>query len=228
MLSRAALTAALSLTALPHTFAIPYSEYILAPSQRVLAPVLLRQANGSVTNPSGVTIGGSGSTVLNRQSAVTYDYTKDIGGLVSFTVDAVNGSDNYIGISFTESSLWISPDGSDATQNVGIDMTIWLAVPGPGNYTLANNHQRGGFRYLNVYHNSSGSVSLSSLTTYYTALPNYAANAMRDYTGWFHCDDEILNRVWYASAYTDQLCTIPSTSGNSLVDLTATNPDIPT
>lgn len=31
-----------------------------------------------------------------------------------------------------------------------------------------------------------------------------------------------------AGAYTDQLCTIPSTAGNSLVDLDATDPDIPT
>jgi hypothetical protein len=31
-----------------------------------------------------------------------------------------------------------------------------------------------------------------------------------------------------AGAYTDQLCTIPSTSGNSLVDLDATDPNIPT
>jgi hypothetical protein len=32
----------------------------------------------------------------------------------------------------------------------------------------------------------------------------------------------------FAGAYTDQLCTIPSTAGNSLVDLDATDPDIPT
>ena len=100
--------------------AAKYSEYILAPSQRVLSPVLVRQANGTVTNPSAVTTGGSGNTVLTGESAVTYDYGKNIGGRVSFSVNSVNGSGNYIGISFSESSLWISPDGSDATQNVGI------------------------------------------------------------------------------------------------------------
>ncbi|KAH9825515.1 Six-hairpin glycosidase, partial [Teratosphaeria destructans] len=203
--------------------AVPYSEYILAPASRTLTPVRVHAANGSVTSPSALIEGGSGTTTLSGDSAITYDYGQNIGGLVSFTVSAVNGSGNYIGISFSESSLWISPDGSDATQNVGIDETLWMAVNGSGGYAIENLHQRGGFRYLNLLHNSSGSVELSSVTTNFTAMPHYADDAMRDYTGYFHSDNEKLNRVWYASAYTNQLCTIPSTSGNSLVDLTATN-----
>jgi len=208
--------------------AIPYSEYILAPSQRTLAPVTIHHTNGSVTNPLGVTTTGVGETTLSGESAVTYDYTKNIGGLVSFSVSEVNGTGNFIGISFTESSFWISPHGSDATQNLAIDMTLWFAINGTGNYTVDPSHQRGGFRYLNVYHNSSGSVILDSVTTNFTALPNFADDAMRDYTGYFHSDDEQLNRVWYAAAYTDQLCTIPSGAGNSLVDLGATDDDVPT
>lgn len=93
---------------------------------------------------------------------------------------------------------------------------------------MDEDHQRGGFRYLNVYHNSSGSVGLSSITTNFTAMPHYADDALQDYTGYFHSDDEQLNRVWYAAAYTDQLCTIPSTHGNSLVDLTANLTYVPT
>ena len=213
---------------LPSTLAVQYSEYILAPPQRTLVPAGVRKANGSVSNPSGLTVGGSGSTSLNGQSAITFDYGKNIGGLVSFTVSSVNGSGNFIGISFSESSLWISPDGSDATQNVGIDRTLWYPVSSPGNYTVENSYQRGGFRYLNVYHNSSGSVSLSSIATNFTAMPHYADDALQNYTGYFHSNDDQLNRVWYAAAYTDQLCTIPSTSGNSLVDLQASNPSIPT
>ncbi|KAI0472799.1 alpha-L-rhamnosidase [Xylariaceae sp. FL0804] len=205
-----------------------YSEYIYAPSQRTLVPASVYQANGSVSNPSALTLGGSGTTTLHGASAVTYDYGKNIGGLVSFTVDGVNGSDNYVGISFSESSLWISPDGSDATQNVGIDETIWFAVSGPGHQALGDQHQRGGFRYLNVYHNGSGAVALSSLSTNFTAMPARADDALRDYTGWFHCDDERLNRVWYAAAYTDQLCTIPAAGGNSLVDLGASAADATT
>ncbi|KAK3074416.1 hypothetical protein LTR53_003147 [Teratosphaeriaceae sp. CCFEE 6253] len=213
---------------LPSTSAIPYSEYILAPSQRVLTPVSVHHANGSVTNPTGLTTSGSGSSTLTGESAITYDYGVNIGGLVSFSVTSVNGSANAIGIAFSESSFWISPDGSDATQNVAIDETLWYPVSGPGDYSVDNDHQRGGFRYLSVHHNGSGSVELGSVTTNFTAMPHYADDAMQDYTGYFHCSNEQLNRVWYASAYTCQLCTIPSTSGNSLVDLLANDTSVPT
>ncbi|KAH0387860.1 bacterial alpha-L-rhamnosidase domain-containing protein, partial [Aureobasidium melanogenum] len=223
-LSVVALASLLPLTAL----AVPYAEYILAPSQRDLSPVSVHQANGTVINAAGVTTSGSGGTTFNSVSAVTYDYTKNIGGLVSFVVSSSSDSEQYIGISFTESSMWISPDGSDATQNIAIDETLWFKITGPGNYSVEPLHDRGGFRYLNVYHNSTGNVTLSHLQTYFTAMPHFPDDGLREYTGYFHSNDEKLNRVWYAGAYTDQLCTIPSTAGNSLVDLDATDPDIPT
>ncbi|KAG9963556.1 bacterial alpha-L-rhamnosidase domain-containing protein, partial [Aureobasidium melanogenum] len=216
--------ASLSLTA----SAVPYAEYILAPSQRDLSPVSVHQANGSIINAAGVTTSGSGGTTFNSVSAVTYDYTKNIGGLVSFVVSSSSDSEQYIGISFTESSMWISPDGSDATQNIAIDETLWFKITGPGNYSVEPLHDRGGFRYLNVYHNTTGNVTLSHLQTYFTAMPHFPNDGLREYTGYFHSNDEKLNRVWYAGAYTDQLCTIPSSAGNSLVDLDATDPDVPT
>ncbi|KAK6000716.1 hypothetical protein QM012_003441 [Aureobasidium pullulans] len=218
------LTSFLSVTA----FAVPYAEYILAPSQRDLSPVSVHQANGTVINAAGVTTSGSGGTTFNSVSAVTYDYTKNIGGLVSFVISSSSDSEQYIGISFTESSMWISPDGCDATQNIAIDETLWFKITGPGNYSVEPLHDRGGFRYLNVYHNTTGNVTLSHLQTYFTAMPHFPDDGLRDYTGYFHSNDEKLNRVWYAGAYTDQLCTIPSTAGNSLVDLDATDPDVPT
>ncbi|THW94770.1 Six-hairpin glycosidase [Aureobasidium pullulans] len=208
--------------------AVPYAEYILAPSQRDLSPVEVHQANGTVINAAGVTTSGSGGTTFNSVSAVTYDYTKNIGGLVSFIVSSSSDSEQYIGISYTESSLWISPDGSDATQNIAIDETLWFKITGPGNYSVEPLHDRGGFRYLNVYHNTTGNVTLSHLQTYFTAMPHFPDDGIGEYTGYFHSNDEKLNRVWYAGAYTDQLCTIPSTAGNSLVDLDATDPNTPT
>ncbi|GAB7354936.1 hypothetical protein MBLNU459_g5557t1 [Dothideomycetes sp. NU459] len=180
------------------------------------------------SNPGGVTTTGDGSTTFQGPSAVTYDYRKNIGGLVSFVVSETSDSNQFIGISYTESSLWITSDGSDATQNVGIDETLWFQIAGPGKYSVQPLHDRGGFRYLNIYHNTTGNVTLSDLATYYTAMPHFADDAIGNYTGYFHSNNEKLNRVWYAAAYTDQLCTIPSTSGNSLVDLTASDENVPT
>lgn len=121
---------------IPVVCAVPYSEYILAPSSRTVVPPTIHHANGSVTNTMGLTLSGTGTTTLSGESAITYDFTKNIGGLVSFVVKSVNGTGNFIGVSFTESSFWISPHGSDATQNVGIDETLWYAVNEPGHYSV--------------------------------------------------------------------------------------------
>ncbi|OKL58657.1 hypothetical protein UA08_06328 [Talaromyces atroroseus] len=220
------LAAVIALQLLGIAAAIPYSQYILAPSERCITPVSVYSINGTVHDADALTASGTGVATFAANSNITYDHGKDIGGLASFTVSNVSQSDagEYIGISFTESSLWISPNGSDATANVAIDEIIWFPITGPGFYTLDAQHSRGGFRYLNLYHNSTGTVTLSNLTTYLTSVPT-----LQNYTGYFHADDdEKLNRVWYAAAYTNQLCTIPADEGNSLVDIAATNPDIPT
>jgi hypothetical protein len=192
-----ALAALLPSTAL----AVQYAEYILAPSQRNLSPVSVHRANGTVINAAGVTTSGAGGTTFNSVSAVTYDYSKNIGGLVSFIVSSTSDSDQYIGISFTESSMWISPHGSDATQNIGIDETLWFRIAGPGNYSVEPLHDRGGFRYLNVYHNTTGNVTVSHLNTNFTSMTHFPDDGIGDYTGYFHSNDEKLNRVWYAGMY---------------------------
>jgi len=183
---------------IPVVRSVPYSEYIHAPSQRDLAPISVHRVNGTVSNAAGITTTGNGTAVFSGVSGVTYDYSKNIAGLVSFVVDGVSGGDQFIGLSYTESSLWISSNSSDSTQDWGLDEVLWFKITGPGRYAVDDDHDRGGFRYLNVYHNSTGNVSLSNVTTHFTAMPHYADDALANYTGYFHSNDEKLNRVWYA------------------------------
>lgn len=81
--------------------AIPYSEYILAPTSRILAPVSIHHADGTVTNPFGLTLTGNGSTIFTGLSAITYDYSKNIAGIVSFVVESMAGANQYIGLSYS-------------------------------------------------------------------------------------------------------------------------------
>ena len=203
----------------PVAAAVPYSEYILTPSSKTLIPASVYNVNGTVENPQALTTTGSGVATFGAASAVTYDFGKNIAGIVSFNVSAVQGAGEYIGISFTESSLWINSEGCDATADSGIDEALWYTVSSGGSYTAEKEHQRGGFRYLNVYHNTSGSVELEHLSIYFTALPSKTDDEMQGYTGYFHSNDDGLNRVWYAGAYTNQMCTIDPTAGDSLVHL---------
>lgn len=178
---------------------VPYTEYVLTPKSRTLRPAKVYNINGTVNQADELIAGQDASTTFIGPSAVTYDFGKDVGGIVSFNVsEAVGSETSYIGISFTESSLWISSEGCDATANVGIDEALWFQVESGGSYAADKKHQRGGFRYLNVYHNTTGNVTIPDLTIYYTAIPNYSDDELATgiQTGYFHCDDDQINRVW--------------------------------
>lgn len=73
---------------------------------------------------------------------------------------------------------------------------------GPGEYTVDREHARGGYRYLSLINNGTDEIVLTGLSVYYTAAPTQ--DLQSSYTGYFHTNDELLNRVWYAGAYTNR------------------------
>jgi hypothetical protein len=168
---------------------IPYSQYILAPKSRTLNPVSVHSTNGSVTNPSSLTSSGNGSSVYTGEAATAYDFGINIAGLVTVTVGSVNSSnDEYIGVTFSESSLWVSNRSSDATADAGKDETLWFHVNGTGRYTAPKEKVRGAFRYMTLVHNGTGSVEVTGAEVHYTAMPHWEDDALGNYTGYFHCD----------------------------------------
>lgn len=167
--------------------AIPYAQYILAPDSRILHPVSVHSSNGSVSNPEHLTSSG-GSTLFEDDAATAYDFGKNIAGVVSLSIGAVSDSDQYIGVTFSESSLWVSNKSSDATADAGKDETLWFHVKEPGNYTAPREKERGGFRYMTLVHNGTGTVEVKSAEVYFTPMPHWEDNALTNYTGYFHCD----------------------------------------
>jgi hypothetical protein len=203
--------------------AIPYSEYILAPSSRTVHPVAVYQVRGTVNNAEGL-VGGATSTVTisgthqgGQNSSVTLDFGRNIAGQVSLTATDSGDPSSAIWLTFSESSMWISSYGSDAISDDGLDEPISLSVGrGSGTYTVQRDYARGGFRYLTLVNNGTADIQLSGLAVLYTAAPT---QNLRAYTGYFHSSDELLNRIWYAGAYTNQLCDIDPRYGNALVNV---------
>ncbi|KAK3619425.1 hypothetical protein LTR56_024051 [Elasticomyces elasticus] len=103
--------------------ASPYDEYIFAPSSRTLHPVSVYKVNGTVSDASSLTGDSPGNAVFTDPSAVTFDFENNIAGLVTLEVASVHEG-QYIGIAYTESSLWISGEGSDATADTGLDEAL--------------------------------------------------------------------------------------------------------
>jgi len=179
--------------------AVRYSEYILAPDSRTLYPERVHRVNGTVSGAESLAGAKHGSAYFYGPSSVTFDYGRNIAGVVSVTVGEVSSSDAVIGLTYTESSLWISGQASDATALAGLDEVLWLPVGnGPGTYSVERWHERGAFKYLSLISNTSSMVEVTSISTNFTAAP---VQDLRAYRGYFHSDDELLNRIWYAGEF---------------------------
>lgn len=101
---------------------VPYSEYILAPSSRTVYPVAVHKVNGTVNNAEGLLNGANSTATFSASSAVTFDFGKSVAGQVSLvTGDSVYSPDAVIGLTYTESSIWITGYASDATASDGVD-----------------------------------------------------------------------------------------------------------
>jgi hypothetical protein len=199
------------------TSATKFSKYILAPNYRSVTPPVLYTVNGNVKNPNALCTdvhNSQGVTFTGTNSSITLDFGKNIAGTVQFDVRSVSGSEEYLGFTFTESSMWISPNHCDSGSSATFDSPLWFEITSKGNYAAEKKHQRGGFRYMSIWHNSTGAVTLGDLSVNFTASPEMGD--LRKYPGYFNSDSEKLNRVWYAGAYTNQLCSADPAYGNAL------------
>lgn len=200
---------------------VPFHEYVLAPTSRVISPVSIYQTGGNVGNAAALLTtstvepqGNQSTSFTGNGSYVTLDFGKNVAGRVAFNVEAVSGSSDSIGFAFSESSMYISAQYCDGVNDGGFDLPQWFNDTTPGHYEAGHDFQRGAFRYLTVVHNTTGTIDISNVTVYWTTSPEMENPAA--YTGYFHSDSEKLNRVWYAGAYTNQICSADPTTGVAL------------
>lgn len=181
------------------TSALPYEQYILAPKSRLLSPVSVHSSNGTVSDPENLTTSSSSgaTSTFADEAATSYDFGINIAGVVSLDIAAASDSNQYIGVTFSESSLWVSNASSDATADAGKDETLWFHITEPGRYTAPREKERGAFRYMTLVHNGTGSVEVRKAEVYYTAMPHWEDDAIGNYTGYFHSDGmfEMINGI---------------------------------
>ena len=118
---------------------------------------------------------------------------KDVGGWINFNTTSSSGS---VGFTFTESSTWVSSEWCDATLAAGetLDTPLVFNITGAGQYTPPLEKQRGAFRYATVVNLGEEPLSINDLWVHFAAMPHWEDDALRSYTGWFHSNDEKLNR----------------------------------
>jgi hypothetical protein len=187
----------------------PWEQYILVPESRTIKPVAVYKVQGIIEDPENI-LHDRPTTFLRPGSYLILDFGKEVGGIVSLHFADSHGR-QQIGLSFSESTIYAGVNSDESNGGSGIDGAIYTDVDGPGLYTMPQSKLRGGFRYLTIYLNGNGYVTIDQVWLLFTASPNM--KNLRDYPNYFYCNDPLLNRIWYAGAYTLQMNTIQSNQG---------------
>ncbi|MFF7197346.1 trehalase family glycosidase [Streptomyces sp. NPDC008079] len=190
--------------------------YIYAPHSRTLAPVAVKGTSGSVTSPGNV-LSGASTRISGTNAYLVLDFGKEVGGLVTLRFAGASGSGQRVGLAFSESSLYVGPvsDLSSGTvySGSGTDGALTATVDGAGTYTMPTDKLRGGFRYLTVFMGTSGWVDLNGVSLAFTGAAGMSDPAA--YANYFYSSDPLLNKIWYAGAYTVQMDTIAPDTGRA-------------
>ncbi|GAB3849591.1 alpha-L-rhamnosidase C-terminal domain-containing protein [Dactylosporangium cerinum] len=185
----------------------------LSPTSRTVRPTAVFRTTGTVANPQNV-LSGSATRISGQNSSITLDFGKEVGGLATLNFGAASDGNQQLGLAFSESSLFVGTNSdTSATHEGRLDGALTAAAGPNSTYTMPTARLRGGFRYLTVFLRTSGWIDLTRVTLNFTAAPGKANPA--DYANYFYSNDDLLNRIWYAGAYTVQLSTIASNQGRA-------------
>jgi hypothetical protein len=192
-----------------HSVTFSDEDYNLSPSSRTLEPVAVQRISGGVTSPDQLLSGGT-TTIQGMGSYIVLDFGKEVGGIPSLQFGAVSDSAQSVFLAFSESVLYTGPQ-SDLSSGRPVDGSLSVKAAANGTYSVPPPYLRGGFRYLTIGLETSGSVELAGVTLSFTPAPTLSD--LRAYRGSFRSNDDLINRVWYAGAYTVQMDTIDPRQG---------------
>ena len=196
---------------------------------------------GSILGKAAAALGGAASVTLTSTGTrttsplLTLDFGKEVGGEVAIHVLSTTTPAPQLHACFSESKaeMALTPTQNDgeAAYAPGCDTAnIWNGYPGtPYTWdsdshtlplsgttlpaTITDTQPRGGFRYLTLFLDGPGSVTLNDVSLDFQAAPLQTDPAA--YQGWFLSSSNALNKLWYAGAYTVQMDTWMSDTAKS-------------
>lgn len=192
----------------------PWGKYIFSPSSRNPGPKTVHAIHGNAFAQHA----NDDSFVLHLSegSLVSMDFGVEVGGYISFKVETE--SDTPLTLAFSESPSFVRniSDDTGATPFENWDQALTVNVsPGTTYYQTPRVSFRGGFRFVTF--NGMADAIVSNITCEIGFAPNMPN--LRGGPGYFYASDadaDILNRVWYAGAYTVQTNIAPNDTGRYL------------
>ncbi|KAK7037884.1 glycoside hydrolase family 78 protein [Favolaschia claudopus] len=197
----------------------PWDSFNYAPDSKIVKPVTVRTVSGTVQGANGLVENSEAQATFSGDgSYVVLDWGKEVGGILSLTIDSADPSSQF-SLSFTESPLFISPFKSDDSVNVIYTQDAdGVQTFGPSLQTgllrQTIGQQRPGFRYSTIVSNNDAPLTISNISLEITFMPH--RDNLRAYGGYFYApdpgfhDEDFLTKLWYAGAYTVQTNTIDS------------------
>ncbi|TAQ87104.1 hypothetical protein B7494_g4573 [Chlorociboria aeruginascens] len=189
-----------------------WESNIYSPLTRVVSPIKVLNADNSVNSSYGSEV-----HLINNGSLLIFDFGQEVGGIATITYSANAQGTGAMGIAFSEAQNWTGTWSDDSNGSYKPDGALYANITATGvtDYTMPDDKMRGGFRYLSLFTTTDGTIDVTiyNITLELSFQP--AWSNLRAYGGYFQSSDELLNRIWYAGAYTLQTNNIPSTTGRA-------------
>lgn len=186
----------------------PWEENNFSPSSRSPHPSSILSSDGSFSSAY------EDDTIIELSSSATdvlLDFGVEVGGVISFAYDLAGAESATIGLAFTEAKDYIGRNG-DSSRGDREQDGAWISTvyANKSHYEMPVEGLRGGFRFLTIFledPEADTTLTLTNMTLETSFQPTWSN--LRAYQGYFHSDDDLLNRAWYSGAYTVQLDSAP-------------------
>jgi hypothetical protein len=209
-------------------FSGPWDQNIFAPETRKVSPVNVLSLDDGLVISSYP----SKTSIIGNASALVFDFGVEVGGIISVGYSTTGGSGS-LGLAFTEAKDYIGlqSDSSNGKFALGTgdfacdDGALYsdFAAAGNHSYIMPDEKMRGGFRYLTLFllteANDTTTLNINDVSLEISFQPTWSN--LRAYQGYFHCNDEDLNKIWYSGAYTIQTNAVPVNTGRQVPTLSS-------
>src|SRR3954447_11768773 len=190
-----------------------YSRYRLAPPNRLIYPRAVARADAGVTDPAAVLAKDGRAARIERtpfdDPVLLVDFGRDLSGVLE--VGFTDASGSGVALMPAERLKYLVPspyfpgtgdvqgDAAGSDDSPDRAPTARPAAGVPSRY--ASPGVLGAQRWLAIRLTEPGSVSIDYVRIRYTPY----RPGRSGYRGWFLSSDDQLNRIWFASAYTEQM-----------------------
>lgn len=187
-------------------------RYVVAPDDRIVEPESIERVDlngGRLDQPEGMLAAGGSATYIERFPGGDPSIVLDFGKVVSGRVTVVTGASNQppMRIAASESLRFLSREG-DVTWG---EQQAYGWQPARTGDDFESGQLT--FRYLMLYLAGNGYVEVDQVVLDFVPF----LGTPDTYAGCFESSDEELNRIWYAGAYTLELNTVETASGERLL-----------